>query len=111
MMLNPRKTLTFMLAASLASTIGGLPFNTLPILLGALADLHAAAAAVLVQGPPAAASPALLQAQMGALLVHNLSKCVTAGLSGGRVYLLALAPGLLAQVAVVLGLLVWRGAV
>ena len=38
MMLNPRKTLTFMLAASLASTIGGLPFNTLPILLGALAD-------------------------------------------------------------------------
>lgn len=81
------------------------------VLLGALADLHAAAAAVLVQGPPAAASPALLQALMGALLVHNLSKCVTAGLSGGRVYLLALAPGLLAQVAVVLGLLVWRGAV
>jgi MFS family permease len=30
--------LTIMLAASFASTIGGLPFNTLPILLGALAD-------------------------------------------------------------------------
>ena len=28
----------FMLAASLASTIGGLPFNTLPVLLGSLAD-------------------------------------------------------------------------
>ncbi|WP_321833582.1 MFS transporter [Pseudomonas kulmbachensis] len=38
MTLNQRKTLTFMLAASLASTIGGLPFNTLPILLGSLAD-------------------------------------------------------------------------
>ncbi|AUB75058.1 arabinose ABC transporter permease [Pseudomonas sp. Lz4W] len=38
MMLNQRKTLVFMLAASLASTIGGLPFNTLPILLGSLAD-------------------------------------------------------------------------
>lgn len=38
MALNQRRTLTFMLAASLASTIGGLPFNTLPILLGALAD-------------------------------------------------------------------------
>ena len=38
MTLNQRRTLTFMLAASLASTIGGLPFNTLPILLGSLAD-------------------------------------------------------------------------
>ena len=38
MTLNQRRTLIFMLAASLASTIGGLPFNTLPILLGALAD-------------------------------------------------------------------------
>ncbi|MES2869531.1 MAG: MFS transporter [Pseudomonadota bacterium] len=38
MTMNQRKTLTFMLAASLASTIGGLPFNTLPILLGSLAD-------------------------------------------------------------------------
>lgn len=38
MSISRRTTLTFMLAASLASTIGGLPFNTLPILLGALAD-------------------------------------------------------------------------
>jgi uncharacterized membrane protein (DUF4010 family) len=77
------------------------------VLLGALVDLHAAAAAVLVQGPPDAA--ALLPALMGALLVHNLSKCVTAGLSGGRSYLMAFAPGLLVHVAVVLGLLAWAG--
>lgn len=32
------KTLHVMLAASFASTIGGLPFNTLPVLLGSLAD-------------------------------------------------------------------------
>ncbi|EXF93387.1 arabinose ABC transporter permease [Pseudomonas fluorescens HK44] len=38
MTISRRKTLTIMLAASLASTIGGLPFNTLPILLGALSD-------------------------------------------------------------------------
>lgn len=38
MSLSRRTTLTIMLAASLASTIGGLPFNTLPILLGSLAD-------------------------------------------------------------------------
>lgn len=33
-----RSLVTLMLAASLASTIGGLPFNTLPVLLGSLAD-------------------------------------------------------------------------
>ena len=55
------------------------------------------------------AEAALLQALMGALLVHNLSKCATAALSGGRAYLLAFAPGLLLHVAVVLVLLVWRG--
>ncbi|MCY1391775.1 Major Facilitator Superfamily protein [compost metagenome] len=38
MMLNGRKTLAIMLAASFASTIGGLPFNTLPFLLGAMVD-------------------------------------------------------------------------
>lgn len=79
------------------------------VLLGALVDLHAAAAAVMVQSPPAAGQAALLQALMGALLVHNLSKCVTAAVSGGRAYLLAFAPGLLAHVALVLGLLAWRG--
>lgn len=36
--LKPRNVVALMLAASLASTIGGLPFNTLPVLLGSLAD-------------------------------------------------------------------------
>lgn len=80
------------------------------VLLGALVDLHAAAAAVLIQGPPEPAPAALLQGLMGALLVHNLSKCVTAAVSGGRAYLLAFAAGLLVHVALVLGLLAWREA-
>jgi uncharacterized membrane protein (DUF4010 family) len=79
------------------------------VLLGSLADLHAAAAAVLVLGPPGAGATALLQALMGALLVHNLSKCVSAGLSGGRAYLLAFAPGLVVHTGVALGLLAWVG--
>lgn len=36
--LKPLNVVALMLAASLASTIGGLPFNTLPVLLGSLAD-------------------------------------------------------------------------
>lgn len=36
-----RRLIGFMLAASLASTIGGLPFNALPVLLGSLADSFA----------------------------------------------------------------------
>lgn len=53
-------------------------------LLAALADLHAAAAAVLVQGTPADAdSPALVQALMTAVLVHAASKSVVAIISGG----------------------------
>ena len=35
---QPPSVVALMLAASLASTIGGLPFNTLPVLLGSLAD-------------------------------------------------------------------------
>lgn len=35
------RLVAFMLAASLASTIGGLPFNALPVLLGSLADTFA----------------------------------------------------------------------
>ena len=36
--LKPQNVVALMVAASLASTIGGLPFNTLPVLLGSLAD-------------------------------------------------------------------------
>jgi predicted MFS family arabinose efflux permease len=38
-----RQLLAFMLSASLASTIGGLPFNALPVMLGSLADSFALA--------------------------------------------------------------------
>lgn len=38
MTLHARQAFVVMLAASFASTIGGLPFNSLPILLGTLAD-------------------------------------------------------------------------
>lgn len=124
MALPPRDTRMFSLrtAAVVALLLGGIqaavhglslwwgPAGMLAgVLLGALVDLHAAAAAVLVQAPPAGGDVALLQALMGALLVHNLSKCVTAALSGGRAYLLAFAPGVLMHVGMVLVLLVWRG--
>lgn len=67
-------------------------------LLGALADLHAAAAAVLAQGLPEGPQARVLrQAFMAALLVHGVSKCVAAWLSGGGGYALRLAPGVLAQ--------------
>ncbi len=35
---NPKNLFIFILAASIASTIGGLPFNSLPVMLGSLAD-------------------------------------------------------------------------
>jgi uncharacterized membrane protein (DUF4010 family) len=72
---------------------GGLLAGTL---LASLLDLHAATAAVLVQGPPPAGggSPTLLVALMAALGTHAASKTVTAALSGGRRYALQLAPGL-----------------
>lgn len=42
---NDRALAGFMLSASIASTIGGLPFNALPVLLGSLADAFALDAA------------------------------------------------------------------
>jgi len=36
--ISTRKLTTLILAASLASTIGGLPFNSLPVMLGSMAD-------------------------------------------------------------------------
>ena len=39
--LRDRTLIAFMLSASLASTIGGLPFNLLPVMLGSLADSFA----------------------------------------------------------------------
>ena len=71
-------------------------------LLGALADLHSALAAVFTWGPPA---PIGHQAVMGALAVHALSKSVTAALVGGRTYALWLLPGLWGHTVLVMGLL------
>ena len=67
-------------------------------LLAALADVHAATAAVLVRGgPDSAAGPAIASALMAALLVHACSKCAVALASGGWRYALAVAPGIVAH--------------
>ena len=39
--LRKQTMFTVILAASLASTIGGLPFNSLPVMLGSMADSFA----------------------------------------------------------------------
>jgi uncharacterized membrane protein (DUF4010 family) len=77
-------------------------------LLAALADVHAATAALLVQGGPA--SPMALtvaQALMAALLVHAGSKSAVALASGGWRYALAVAPGIVAQLAFVGVMALW----
>ncbi len=61
------------------------------VLLGSLADLHAALAAVFSEGPPA---PVSERAVMLALLAHASSKTVTAVVSGGWAYARWLVPGL-----------------
>jgi uncharacterized membrane protein (DUF4010 family) len=75
-------------------------------LLAALADVHAATAAVLVRGgPDSAAGPAIASALMAALLVHAGSKCVVALASGGWRYALAVAPGIVAHTLAFVGVL------
>jgi uncharacterized membrane protein (DUF4010 family) len=75
-------------------------------LLAALADVHAATAAVLVRGgPDSAAGPAIAAALMAALLVHAGSKCVVALASGGWRYALAVAPGIVAHTLAFVGVL------
>ncbi|ART47079.1 MgtC/SapB family protein [Acidovorax carolinensis] len=75
-------------------------------LLAALADVHAATAAVLVRGAPgSAAGPAIASALMAALLVHAGSKCVVALASGGWRYALAVAPGIVAHTLAFVGVL------
>ena len=73
-------------------------------MIAAMADLHAAMAAVFASSgdvvTPSHALPVML-----ALAVHAGSKSVTAGLVGGRRYLAWLAPGLWAHTLVVIALL------
>lgn len=75
-------------------------------LLGALADLHAALAAVFLASPPDGQGREVVAL---ALLVHAAGKSLTAGLSGGARYLARLAPGLWLHTALAVGLLVGRG--
>lgn len=72
--------------------------------LAALADLHAALAAVFASSGPELGPTAAIPV-MGALLVHALSKSVTAGLVGRSAYLRWLAPGLWAHTAVAVALI------
>jgi uncharacterized membrane protein (DUF4010 family) len=71
-------------------------------LLGALADLHSALAAVFASAAPD--EPATM-AVMLALAVHAMSKSLTAGLVGGLRYLAWLGPGLWAHTALGIALL------
>ena len=75
-------------------------------LVAALADVHAATAAVLVRGGPDSASgPAIAFTLMAALVVHAGSKCAVALASGGWRYALAVAPGIVAHTLAFVGVL------
>ena len=76
-------------------------------LLASLFEVHAAMAAIFVQGPPEGpASAALVRAVTLGVVVHALAKCVNAGLTGGAAYARAFVPGQLVHTAVFVGLLV-----
>jgi uncharacterized membrane protein (DUF4010 family) len=76
------------------------------VLVAALADLHAALAAVFSSSGAQLAPPAAIPV-MGALLVHAGSKSVTAGLVGRWAYLRWLGPGLWAHTALCVVLIWW----
>ncbi|MEZ5703702.1 MAG: DUF4010 domain-containing protein [Burkholderiaceae bacterium] len=75
-------------------------------MVAALADLHAAMAAVFASSGSGVSGAAGLPVAL-ALMVHAGSKSVTAGLVGGRRYLLWLGPGLWAHTLLFVALLVW----
>ena len=76
-------------------------------LLAALADVHAATAAVLMHAlPTEPAAVGVERALIAALLVHAVSKSVVAWVSGGSAYALAVAPGVLAHTLAFVGVLV-----
>ena len=75
-------------------------------LVAAMADLHAAMAAVFSATTPMS-GPAGVWAVALALLVHAASKSLTAGLTGGAAYLRWLAPGLWLHTALVAAGVIW----
>lgn len=75
-------------------------------MIASLADLHAAMAAVFASSGASLSSHDAVPVML-ALAVHAGSKSVTAGLVGGRRYLLWLAPGLWAHTLLVIALLAW----
>ncbi|TNF57410.1 MAG: DUF4010 domain-containing protein [Burkholderiales bacterium] len=77
-------------------------------LLAALADLHAAAAAVFLASTPGQPGAGGLVLPL-ALLVHATSKTITAGVSGGWPYLRWLVPGLWIHTGLAVGLLMATG--
>jgi uncharacterized membrane protein (DUF4010 family) len=77
-------------------------------MFAALADLHAALAAVFASSGPVLADDAIWPVML-ALAVHAGSKSLTAGLTGGQRYLAWLAPGLWLHTALVIALLAWLG--
>lgn len=95
-------------AAGVAALLSGIQVavHALELWLGAtlaaLTDLHASLAAVFASGPPQAGGAAAW-AVMLAVSVHAGSKSVTAGVTDGWCYLLALAPRLWAHTALCVG--------
>lgn len=77
-------------------------------LLASLFEIHAAAAAVVVQGEPTNSS--LLYAMMLGLAAHAISKCINAAISGGLKFALYFAPVQILHMAVLIGVLWWLNA-
>ena len=77
-------------------------------LLASLFEVHAAMAAVFVQGAPDATGGAgLVRAVALGVVVHAVAKCVNAGWSGGAAYARAFIPGQVVHTAVFVVLLVF----
>jgi uncharacterized membrane protein (DUF4010 family) len=74
-------------------------------LLASLFEIHAAAAAVVVQGEPTNTS--LLYAMMLGLTAHAVSKCINAAVSGGLKFALYFAPVQILHMLVLIAVLWW----
>ena len=75
--------------------------------IASLFEIHAAIAAIVVQGDPntAQATPLLIALMVG-LCAHAMSKSINAGLTGGYKYALAFVPAQIFHMAILV-ILVW----